>query len=249
MALEPDNAHALCELAAACHALGDSDEAVALALRAGALTRGGTPGDTPGDRSIAIHAAELLMHSGWTDEAAELLHGVAIAAGAALAAGAANPADPRLFRVLSAAEMMRGRLEAALEAVDRAIAGASDVAEYHIHRGHLLWRLGDLSGAALALDRAAALDPASRDLKRAQMSLYLAAGLVSEATAVGGELLHRFPDDQVSAAAVLHLLTHRLDTIDGEYVVLNDGAGRASRSQRLPPGKPPGWRARAASAA
>jgi Flp pilus assembly protein TadD len=233
VALEPDNAHALCELAAACHALGDSDEALALALRAGALIRG----DTPGDRSIAIHAAELLMRCGWTDEAAELLHSVATAAGA-------SAGDPRLFRVLSAAEMMRGRLEAALEAVDRAIAGASDVAEYHIHRGHLLWRLGDLSEAALALDRAAALDPASRDLKRAQMSLYLAAGLVSEATAVGGELLNRFPDDQISAEAVLHLLTHRLDTIDGEYVVLNDGTGRASRSQRLPPGPPPGWRER-----
>ena len=236
VALEPDNAHALCELAAACHALGDSDEAVALALRAGALIRGGTPGDTPGDRSIAIHVAELLMRCGWTDEAAELLHSVA--------AAGATVGDPRLFRVLSAAEMMRGRLEVALEAVDRAIAGAPDVAEYHIHRGHLLWRLGDLSGAALALDGAAALDPGSRDLKRAQMSLYLAAGLVSEATAVGGELLHRFSDDQISAEAVLHLLTNRLDTIDGEYVVLNDGTGRARRSQRLPPGPPPGWRER-----
>ncbi len=85
VALEPDNAHALCELAAACHALGDSDEALALALRAAALIRG----DTPGDRSIAIHAAELLMRCGWTDEAAELLHSVATAAGA-------SAGDPRL---------------------------------------------------------------------------------------------------------------------------------------------------------
>jgi len=236
VALDPDNAHALCELAA-CHALGDSDEAVALALRAGALIRDDTPGAPPGDRSIAIHVAELLMRCGWTDEAAELLHGVATAAGA-------TAGDSRLFRVLSAAEMMRGDLGAALDAVDRAIAGAPDVAEYHIHRGHLLWRLGDLSGAALTLDRAAVLDPASRDLKRARMSLYLAAGQVSEATAVGGELLHRFPVDQISAEAVLHLLNHRLDTIDGEYVVLNEGTGRASRSQRLPSGPPPGWRER-----
>ena len=219
--LEPDNAGALCELSAACWALGHSEEAVALALRAGALV--------PGDNRITIHAAELLMGYGRAEEAAELLLDAA-----------ADAADPRLFRVLSAAEMLRGRLEAALDAVDRSLAGAPDNAEYHIHRGHLLWRLGDLAGAALALDRAAALDPASRDLKRAQMSLYLAAGLVSEATAVGGELLHRFPDDQNSAEAVVHLLTQRLETIDGEYVVLRDGTGRAPRPRR----SPPGWLAR-----
>ncbi len=238
--LEPDNPDALCELAAAYHALGDSDAAVALALRAGALTRGDTPGDILGNNRIAIHAAELLMRCGWAEEAAELLHA---AAGTAVGADAA---DPRLFRVLSAVEMMRGRFEAALDAVDRALAGAPEIAEYHIHRGHLLWRLGDLSGAALALDRAAVLDPASRDLKRAQMSLYLAAGQVSEATAVGGELLHRFPDDQNSAEAVMHLLTHRLDTIDGEYVVLHDSIGRA-RPQRPTPRLPPGWFERARS--
>jgi capsular polysaccharide transport system permease protein len=242
VALEPDNADALCELAAACHALGDSHEAVALALRAGALTRsataGKTPGDTPVDNRIAIHAAELLMRCGWADEAAEILHGTASAAG--VTAAGVTAADPRLLRVLSAAQMMRGRFDAALDAVDRALAGAPEIAEYHIHRAHLLWRQGDLSGAALALDRAAALDPASRDLKRAQMSLYLAAGLVSEATAVGGDMLHRFPDDQIAAEAVMHLLTSRLDAIDGEYVVLHDGIGRAQRPQR----PTPGWRER-----
>lgn len=227
VALEPDNARALCELSAACHALGHSGEAVALALRAGALTGGGAAGD---DR-IAIDAAELLMNCGRADAAAELLRS---------AAAGANAADPRLLRVLSAAEMLRGRVEAALDAVDRALAAAPDVAEYHVHRGHLLWRQGDLSGTALAFGRAAALDPASRDLKRAQMSFYLAAGLVSEATSVGGELLHRFPDDQNSAEAVMHLLTHRLDTIDGEYVVLNDGIVRAPRTRH----PPPGWRER-----
>jgi capsular polysaccharide transport system permease protein len=220
VALEPGNARAVCKLAAACHALGNSDEAVGLARRAGALSGG--------DHGIIIDAAELLMTCGRVDEAADLLH---------RAASAARPvADPRLLRVLSAAEMLRDRVEAALDAVDRALAGAPDVAEYHIHRGHLLWRLDDLPGAAQAFDRAAALDPASRELKRAQMSFYLAAGLVSEATSVGGELLHRFPDDQNSAEAVMHLLTHRLDTIDGEYVVLNEGIVRGPRTRRPPPG-------------
>ena len=222
VALEPDNASALCELSAACHAQGHGEAAVALALRAAALTPGAL---TPGDSGIAIHAAELLIGCGRADEAAELLHNAA-----------ADAADPRLFRVLSAAEMVRGRLEAALDAVDRALAGAPDIAEFHIHRGHLLWRQGELAGAAMALERAATLDPASPELKRAQMSLYLAAGLVTQATAVGGELLHRFPDDQISAEAVMHLLTHRLDTIDGEYVVLNDGGLRGVRPRRPPPG-------------
>ena len=217
VALEPDNTSALCELSALCHAQGQEEAAAALASRAAALT--------PGDSGMAIRAAELLMGCGRADEAALLLHRAAAAA-----------PDPRLFRVLSAAEMVRGRLDAALEAVDRALAGAPDVAEYHIHRGHLLWHQGDVGGAAMALEHAAALDPASPELKRAQMSLYLAAGLVTEATAVGGELLHRFPDDQKSAEAVMHLLTHRLDTIEGDYVVLNDGVVRGMRLRRPPPG-------------
>jgi capsular polysaccharide transport system permease protein len=182
----------------------------------------------PGDHGMAIHAAEMLIGCGRAEEAAALLHGVA--------ADAADAADPRLLRVLSAAEMVRGRLGAALDAVDRALASAPAVAEFHIHRGHLLWRHGDIAGAAAALERAAALDPASPELKRAQMSLYLSAGLVTQATAVGGELLHRFPDDRTSAEAVMHLLTHRLDTIEGEYVVLNDATDRGMRPRRSPPG-------------
>ena len=138
--------------------------------------------------------------------------------------------------MLSTAEMLQGRLEAALAAVDRALAAAPDTAEYHLHRGHLLWRLGDISGAATAFDRAAALDPTSGELKRAQLSLFLAAGLVSEATAVGGELLQRFPDDKPAAEAVLHLLNRRLDTIDGEYVVLNERTDRVARPARPPLG-------------
>jgi ABC-type polysaccharide/polyol phosphate export permease/Flp pilus assembly protein TadD len=193
------------------------DEAARYLERAAALT--------PGDSRLAINRAELLLRSGRADAAAELLHGAAAAI-----------ADPRLLRVLSAAEMVRGRLEAALAAVDAALAGAPEFAEYHIHRGHLLWRLGDSEGAALALNRAAALDPTSREVKRGQLSLYLAAGLVSEATAVGGELLHCFPDDKLAAESVLHLLNHRLDTIDGEYVVLNNGPDRAPRPRSPPPG-------------
>jgi tetratricopeptide (TPR) repeat protein len=217
VALEPDNARALCELSTACHALNRGETAIALALRAAALN--------PGDRGIAIHAAELLIGCGRAAEATALLRGVA-----------ADGADPRLLRVLSAAEMVRGRLDAAVDAIDQALAAAPDVAEYHIHRGHLLWRQGDIAGAAMALERAAALDPTSPELKRAQMSLYLAAGLVTEATVVGGELLHRFPEDRISAEAVMHLLTHRLDTIEGEYVVLSDATDRGMRLPPPPPG-------------
>lgn len=217
VALEPDNAGALRELSAVWHAQGRGEAAVAPALRAAALI--------PGDSGIAIHAAELLIACGRADQAAELLHDAA-----------EDAADPRLFRVMSAAEMVCDRLEAALAAVDRAIAGAPDNAEFHIHRGHLLWRQGDIAGAALGLERAAVLDPASVELKRARMSLYRAAGLLTEAIAIGGDLLHRFPDDQTSAEAVMHLLAHRLDMIDGDYVVLNDGSDRGVRMPRSPPG-------------
>jgi len=106
----------------------------------------------------------------------------------------------------------------------------------------LLSRLGDTAGAAAALADAARLAPDDATVKRAQLSLYLAAGLVSEATAIGGELLHGFPDDRPAAESVLHLLNHRLDTIDGDYVVLpeNDRRSRAARPA-------PGWLARVAT--
>lgn len=212
---EPDNPRALCDLASMRLALGRHDDAALLASRAAAA---GT------DPRLASDAAELLLQCGRANVAAALLR-----------SAAAHGADARLWRVLSAAEMVEGDLDTALAAVDRALAAAPDNAEYHLHRALLLARLDDLPAAAEAVARAAALDPASRDLKRAQLDLFLRAGLVSEATAVGGELLHRFPDDKTAAAAVLHLLTHRLDTIDGEYTVLHDGAGRAARPSPSPP--------------
>ncbi len=218
----PDWADGYRHLSGSLAALDRIEEAIAPALHAAALA--------PRDADIAVHAAELLMRRRRAEEAVELLR-------ARAAVG-----DPQLFRVLSAAEMLCGRLEAALAAADRAVAGAPDNAEYHIHRGHLLWQLGDIAAGAAALDHAAALDPANREVKRAQLSLYLAAGLVREATAVGGALLHRFPDDKPAAEAVLHLLTHRLDTIDGEYVVLSGAAERAARPARPPPGWLDRWR-------
>lgn len=182
-----------------------------------------------GDARIIPDAAELLMRCGRAAAAAELLD------------RSAAGADPRLLRVLSAAEMTCGRFQAALAAIGRAIDGAPDNAEYELHRGHLLWRLGAFPEAAQAFERAAELDPAAPEVKRAQLSLYLAAGKMREATAAGGELLRQFPDDRTSAEAVLHLLNHRIDTIDGSYVVLGgDDAGSEARTQRRPPPTPTG---------
>jgi tetratricopeptide (TPR) repeat protein len=225
LALHPDWAEGYRHLSGSLAAAGRREEALAPALSAAALS-------TADDGGAAMHAAELLMQCGRPDEAAAVLD----------RAAAHAAADPQLLRVLSAAEMLRGRLEAALAAVERALAAAPDNAEYHVHRGHLLWRLGDTAGAAAAFRRALALDPASDTVRRAQLSLYLAAGLVSEATAVGGELLHRFPDDRPAAQAVLHLLNHRLDTIDGDYVVLEGGEARRPRQPRPAPGPFERWR-------
>lgn len=215
--LAPDNPEFALHAGALLVARRRPEEAAALALRA----VDGAQGET----RVVIDAAELLMRCDWADKAAELLGAVAAAA-----------TDPRLLRVLSSAEMLRGRLEAALATVERALAGDPDNAEYLLHRGHLLWKLGDIPGAGASFDRAATLDPTGRDIKRAQMSFYLAAGLATEATQAGGELLRRFPDDRPSAEAVLHLLNHRLDAIDGEYVVLGDAIGRAPRPPRRAPG-------------
>ena len=44
------------------------------------------------------------------------------------------------------------------------------------------------------------------------------------------------PTTQDAAEAVLHLLNHRLDTIDGQYVVLGERAARAPRPPRPQPG-------------
>jgi capsular polysaccharide transport system permease protein len=194
-----------------------NDRAAELARRAIGLA--------PDNADVVTSGAELLMRCEQADAAAKILTEAAFAT-----------SDPRLLRVLSAAEMLCGRLDAALEAVDRAIAGNPGQAEYHVHRGHLLSRIGDLAEAEAAFDRAGELDPDGPDPKRARMSLYLAAGLATEATAAGGELLHRFPDDRPAAEAVLHLLNHRLDTIDGQYVVLGDKNRRSAAAERRPTG-------------
>jgi Flp pilus assembly protein TadD len=65
-----------------------------------------------------------------------------------------------VLRVLSAIEMLLDRLDPALAAIDDALAIAPENAEYHLHRGHLLYRRGDVEAAAAAFATAAALDPA-----------------------------------------------------------------------------------------
>ncbi|MGE5271288.1 MAG: ABC transporter permease [Thiohalocapsa sp.] len=223
LALEPANAGTLCQRAAVHLAQGRGDLATALALEAA---------EQAGDAGALTDAAEILLQCGLAAKAAALLSEAGAKAGAE---AGAECDDGRLWRVLSAAEMLRDRLEASLMAADRAIAAAPECAEYRIHRALLLARLGDLPGAAASLDAAARLDPAGRDLKRAELDLLLAGGLVSEATMVGGELLQRFPDDKPAAEAVWHVLSRRLDAIEGEYSVLSDGAERAVRPLRHPP--------------
>jgi tetratricopeptide (TPR) repeat protein len=178
-----------------------------------------------GDGRVVADAAELLIRCDRADAAAALLADIAL-----------DAKDARLLRTLSAAEMLVGRYDAALAAVERALSLAPDNAEYQLHRGHLLWHLGDVAAAASAFDRAAALAPADREVQRARLSLFLAAGLTTEAMVAGGELLHHFPDDAVAAETVLHLLNHRLSTIDGDYVVLGDGIDRPARTPRPAPG-------------
>src|SRR5712675_825636 len=48
----------------------------------------------------------------------------------------------------------------------------------------------------------------------------------------GGALLHSHPEDRAAAETVLHLLNRRLDTIDGDYIVLADRTSRPARPLR-----------------
>lgn len=219
VALDPRQAEFACHAGRLLVETGRGGEAAAMAMRSLAAQ--------PGDPRVAADAAETLMRCGQMKEAARALREAA--------AAGADP-GPRLWRLLSAAEMLLGQIDKALAAIERALAAAPQEAEYHLHLGHLLSQLGDTAGAAAAFGRAALLTPESPEPRRAQMGLYLAAGLVREATAVGGEMLHHFPDDRPAAEAVLHLLDRRLETIDGEYVVLGEATERGKRPPRPPPG-------------
>ncbi len=218
LALSPDWAEGHRHLSGSLAAAGDLDGAVAHALHAAELM--------PEDNGTAIHAAELLLRCGHVDQPAALVR----------AAAARQPSDDRVLRVLSAIEMLLERLDAALAAIDAALAITPENAEYHLHRGHLLYRRGDVEAAAAAFAAAAALDPENAAAKRAQMTLHLDHGLMTEATAIGGALLHSHPDDKAAAEAVLHLLNRRLETIDGDYIVLADRTTAQERPPRPLPG-------------
>ena len=214
----PDWAEGHRHLSGSLTAIGDTDRAVAHAIRAVELI--------PDDNDTAIHAAELLLRCGDVENAAGLVRGVA----------QRDPRDARVLRVLSAIEMLLDRLDAALAAIDAALAIAPANAEYHLHRGHLLYRRSDMEGAAVAFAAAAVCDPGNAAVKRAQMTLYLDRGQIVEATTMGGALLYSHPEDKVAAEAVLHLLNRRLDMIDGDYIVLADRASRPARPLRPLPG-------------
>src|SRR5207253_11017167 len=122
--------------------------------------------------------------------------------------------------------LLRGRIADAVEAIDRAVAVASDIAEYHLHRANLLYRLGRLAEAAEAFGRAAALDPSNPDAKRSQLTVYFDSGRFTEALAVGGELIRAAPDNEEYAQAVLQVLNRRFETLNGDDVVLSERAMR-----------------------
>lgn len=206
--VEPDNAWVLRQLSSAKFALGWYEEAVSLALRAVSVARD--------DHTNALHAAELLLRTGRLDEAAEVIHG----------AVAAHPHDDIALRMLSAAQMLRGRTKEALDAIERALAVKPQTAEYHLHRANLLYRLGRLDDAADAFARAAELDPANPDAKRSQLTVYYDSGRFTEALAIGAELIRTAPENEEYARAMQQVLNRRLETLEGDYVVLSERAVR-----------------------
>jgi capsular polysaccharide transport system permease protein len=213
-ALAPEDGLAQRQLSAAAWELGRSEEAVALALRALSLM--------PRDSASAMHAAELLMRSGRADEAAAI----------ALRQAGAAPGDAAVLRQLSQAELLRECPDAALGAIDRALALAPKNPEYHVHRGHLLYRGGEIEAAAASFGEAARLDPANREAWHAQLTLYRDSGRPSEAIAAGGALLRHSPDNARDRECVLQLLRQQRDRADCERML--PGAGETRMWHPLP---------------
>jgi capsular polysaccharide transport system permease protein len=209
--IDPTDAGPLRRLSAIAAFLEQPAQALDLALRAFELR--------PEDRDAALHAAELLLRSARHDEAAAIVRARVVL----------HPADNVAWRLLSAAEMLRGRPPEAVDAIDHALAAAPDLAEYHLHRGNLLYGLGDFEAAAAAFERAAALDPGNPDAKRSQLTVYFDAGRFREAVAVGSELVRAAPDNEEYARALIQVLNRRFDTFDGEYRVLGEGVPQRDR--------------------
>jgi tetratricopeptide (TPR) repeat protein len=160
------------------------------------------------------------------DEAAEIISAVL----------ADDRGDGTAHRMLSAAELLRGRLDDALGAIDRALAVTPTIAEYHLHRGNLLYRLGRFEEAAEAFDRAASLEPENLAARRSQLTAYFDTGRFREALAVGGELIRSAPDNEEYAQAMLQVLNRRFETLDGDYLVLGERPCRPSPGLRVQPG-------------
>ena len=204
-------------LSATLLALDQSDQAVTFALQAIALA--------PSDRLNALHATELLLRTNRFDEAAAIILDVVETHGE----------DPVALRLLSATQMLRGLIEEALEAIDRALALSPETAEYHLHRANLLYRLGRLDAAAEAFGRAAAIDPSNPDAKRSQLTVYFDSGRFIEALAIGGELIRTSPGNKEYARAVLEVLHRRFEMLDGDYVLLSERPLRRHRELRARP--------------
>lgn len=209
---EPAMWRDLADLARRCGRLA---EATDLALRATEMA--------PDDAETAIHAAEMLIVAGRYDQAATVLQ------------RSAPATDPAVFRVLSAIEMLRGDPVAALAAIDRALTFAPDIAEYWLHRAHLLLRLNRAEEAAEAVDNAANLDPDSPAVRRADLDILLAHGEVTVATALAGELLRDFPQEEQAAEAARRVLERRLEVIDGEYAIIGEARTVARHPSRAAP--------------
>jgi capsular polysaccharide transport system permease protein len=213
-ALTPGNGAVLRHLSAVLWEQGEREKSVALALRAWR--------SEPEDCRSLHHAAELLLRVGRLGEAAFLL-GEAVCR---------NPGDDAALRTLSAAEMLRGDLAAALAAIEAALAVAPHKAEYHVHRAGLLHRLGRPAAAAGAYGRAAVLDPSNRALRRSQLMAYCDAGCIVEALSLGGELIRTAPDDEDYAEALLHVLNRRLGAAEDGIAVLDETVLRPPRRPR-----------------
>ena len=138
----------------------------------------------PATRADALHAAELLLRGGGSTRRWRC-----------------SIAPARAVRRCDAAARACFRGEAASAPPARGARGdrpgvggdRRHIAEYHLHRGHLLYRLGEFARPPRRSIGAPALDPDSHAARRAQLDLYFADGRLSEATPPAASCLRASP--------------------------------------------------------
>jgi tetratricopeptide (TPR) repeat protein len=117
----------------------------------------------------------------------------------------ADPANEAALRSLADALVASGKVDQAIAATDRALAGHDDVASLHTLRGTLLLKAGRDADATQAFERALALGGDQTAAKMGLAELAYRRGDAARAVALYDEAARANPDDQSAAYAAAQI--------------------------------------------